>query len=66
MKKTAMQLLQDKVDKMSSNNIEIVKIWIKEYMIDEKKQTIEAYDSALSNCEVSNGLEYYTNKFNKQ
>lgn len=63
MEKTAMQLLQDKVNKMSSNNIEIIKIWIKEYMIDEKKQLIEAYDDALGSCESLDGLEYYAKKF---
>ena len=65
MEKTAMQLLQDKVNKMSSNNIEIIKIWIKEYMIDEKKQLIEAYRDGFLSDDIKLSSEYYTNKFNK-
>ena len=35
------------------------------YLELEKKQLIEAYDDALGSCESLDGLEYYTNKYNK-
>ena len=53
----------------SEHTIGVIKWCIQQlenrYLELEKKQVIEAYDDALGSCESLDGLEYYTNKFNK-
>lgn len=61
MKKTAMQIALEYLIRRHSLTdkfkIEMLEL--------EKNQVIEAYDDALGSCESLDGLEYYTNKFNK-
>lgn len=62
--KTAMELLIEKIDKMESKNISVIRIWATELLEFEKKQITDAFDEAnteLHNADGSfiTGKQYY-------
>jgi hypothetical protein len=60
--KTAMELLIEKIDKMESNNISIIKIWANELLEKEKQQIEEAFDFGYDRDDMS-GEEYFNNTY---
>lgn len=65
--KTAMQELLYKVNKMASNNIEVVKIYIKEGIEKEKQQIVDSYKAGDTDFNLeSEGEDYYNKTFTNQ
>ena len=61
--KTAMQELLDKVNKMESKNIEVIKIYIKEGIEQEKQQIMDSFDSGVIDGLDVSCQQYYKNTF---
>lgn len=61
--KTAMQELLDKVNKMESKNIEVIKIYIKEGIEQEKQQIMDSFDSGVIDGLDVSCQQFYKNTF---
>lgn len=58
-----MQELLDKVNKMESKNIEVIKIYIKEGIEQEKQQIMDSFDSGVIDGLDVSCQQFYKNTF---
>jgi hypothetical protein len=54
--KTAMELLIEKIDKMESKNISVIKIWANELLEKEKQQIIDGFNAGYRESEIDSGI----------